>query len=479
MFYKNILDPFLESTIKNKTNNAFCINERFYSYNQLAEKIYSIRSAIQKENVIGKNIGLIAHDDIETYASIFAIWLEGAAYVPLHPQQPFERNKEIINESGVFLLLNSDPGLKSSFTNTIETKNLIPGQVNNQSKKVFDESPAYILFTSGSTGKPKGVEISRKNVSSFMKSFMDTGIQLNENDRCLQCFDLTFDVSVQSFLVPLIKGACVYTIPHDRIKYSYMYGLLENHKITFGAMAPSMIRYLRPYFNEVNVPEMRYNILTAEASPLDLIKEWSNCIPNAEIYDFYGPTEATIYCTFNKFNRSGKNKCLNGMLSIGKVMNGIDAIIIDEEGKILGKNQKGELCISGDQISPGYCNDDEKNKHSFFEINYKGKITRFYKTGDSCYFDDEDDIMLAGRLDHQVKIQGYRIELGEVEYHAREFLSGQNAVASAFKNQLGNTEIALFVEGRLSSKTGLMEFLNKKMPYYMIPTKIISEGNFH
>jgi D-alanine--poly(phosphoribitol) ligase subunit 1 len=341
-----------------------------------------------------------------------------------------------------------------------------------------DYSLAYILFTSGSTGKPKGVQISRGNLGAFMKAFWEVGFQIDQNDKCLQCFDLTFDVSVQSFLVPLTKGACVYTIPHNQIKYSYVYGLMEEHNLTFGAMAPSMIRYLRPYFDEIRIPSMRYNILTAEASPVDLIIEWAKCIPNADIYDFYGPTEGTIYCTYNKVKRLDQNKQLNGMLSIGKPMNGVKAIIINEANRTLEKNQKGELCISGYQITKGYWKNDVKNSESFFETLEGNSIIKYYKTGDSCHFDDDGDIMLGGRLDHQVKIQGYRIELGEIEHHARECLSGQNAIAVTFSNLNGDSEIALFIEGELPGNLNLMECLKLRIPYYMMPSKIIVKDNF-
>jgi acyl-coenzyme A synthetase/AMP-(fatty) acid ligase len=315
----------------------------------------------------------------------------------------------------------------------------------------------------------------RSNVAAFMKSFLEVGFEITSDDRCLQCFDLTFDVSVQSFLIPLIKGACTFTVPHDQIKYSYVYGLLEDHQLTFGAVAPSMIRYLRKYFDEIDLPAMRYNILTAEASPLDLVEEWSKCIPNAEIFDFYGPTETTIYCTYYKLNRnkSQPNKQLNGLLSIGKIMNGLTAIIIDENDKILGPNQKGQLCIAGPQLTQGYWNNPEKTNESFFEINYNGIPTRFYKTGDSCIMDDDNDILYSGRLDFQVKIQGYRIELGEIEHNARIFINGRNAVAIAAENKTGNTEIALFIEGELADVSFLVDYLKTKMPSYMIPSQTI------
>jgi amino acid adenylation domain-containing protein len=336
----------------------------------------------------------------------------------------------------------------------------------------------YILFTSGSTGKPKGVPITRNNIGTFMRSFWSVGFDITAADKCLQCFDLTFDVSVQSYLVPLTRGACMYTIPHNQIKYSYVFGLLDDHQLTFGAMAPSMIRYLRPYFGEIDIPAFRYCILTAEASPLELVREWSACIPNAEIYDFYGPTEATIYCTYYKLPADMQAKQLNGMLSIGKPMNGLHAVIKDEGNKILGRGEKGELCISGGQLTPGYWQNPEKNKEVFVHLVYEGNRERFYKTGDLCYMDDAGDIMYSGRIDFQVKIQGYRVELGEIEHHAREFLKGQNAVAITFENITTNTEIALFVEGQLEQSDGLLGYLKSKVPPYMIPTKVFAEEIF-
>lgn len=478
MFNTYVLAPFSEVVGKFPDENSFLINDIFYSYADFARHISSMRTALQSINVKSKNIGLVANDDIQTYASIFAIWLEGLAYVPLHPQQPMERSLEIISQAEIDLVM--DSSLKTNYSNIpiIETATLQFEKFDLKPKITPDDDRAYILFTSGSTGKPKGVPITRKSLGSFMKSFWETGIHITEKDKCLQCFDLTFDISIQSYLVPLTKGACTYTIPHDQIKYSYVYGLLNDHQLTFGAMPPSMIRYLRPYFDEIYIQSMRYNILSAEASPVDLIEEWSKCIPNAEIFDFYGPTEATIYCTYSHFNRSAFNKQLNGMMSIGKQMNGLKVIIIGDEKKILAPNQKGELCISGDQITSGYWNNPVKNTESFFEIDYEGTATRFYKTGDSCYIDDDGDLMLAGRLDSQVKIQGYRVELGEIEYHAREFRNGQNAVAVTYNNKMGNTEIALFIEGSLNDKSQLVGYLKNILPFYMIPSQIIVENNF-
>ncbi|MEO8720797.1 MAG: amino acid adenylation domain-containing protein [Ginsengibacter sp.] len=477
-FSEKILNPLL-SNIKRFTNqNAFHINGTFYTYNQLSDHISQIRKAL-KEYPQKSYIGLIANDDIETYASVFAVWLEGKCYVPLHPHQPLDRLNEIISEINIEVILNSMPDPKFESKKTINTRSLnYENEIAEYDTEFDDENLAYVLFTSGSTGKPKGVTITRKNVASFLDSFLNCGFQITEEDRCLQCFDLTFDVSVQNFLVPLLKGACIYTVPHDQIKYIYVSNLWEEHQLTFGAVAPSMLRYLRPYFQEIDLPWMRYCILTAEGSPLDLIKEWSNCIPNAQIFNFYGPTEATIYCTYCEIKRDKPNKSLNGMLSIGVPMKNVNAVIVDENNHILNEGEKGELCVSGDQIFPGYLNSPEKNRNAFFENEVNGIRSRYYRTGDLCYFDTDGFIMLYGRLDSQAKIQGYRVELGEIEFHTREFLNGKNAVVLVSLNKNGNNELVLFVENEDVDKSALVSYLNSKLPAYMIPSKIFLEKEF-
>ena len=213
-----------------------------------------------------------------------------------------DRTYEIINQTGVKSIITSNNDLNLKSLNKIELKfnNVSTDDLN--IKEISESKIAYILFTSGSTGKPKGVVIKRYNIGQFFSSFWQSGIKIDSNDKCLQCFDLTFDVSIQTFIA-LVNGACIYTVPNNKIKFSYVYDLLENNNLTFAVMVPSMLRYLKPFFSEINLTSLKNCILTAEASSLDLIEEWYKCMPNGEICNFYGPTEATIYCTFYKVPR--------------------------------------------------------------------------------------------------------------------------------------------------------------------------------
>src|SRR5574344_666999 len=106
-FSKSILQPILNSIAEFSDRNAFCIDEEFYSYKQFAENISKIRIAINSVKSKNDKVGLVVNDNIETYASIVALWLEGKSYVPLHPDWPIERCIDIIEQVDIDLILDS------------------------------------------------------------------------------------------------------------------------------------------------------------------------------------------------------------------------------------------------------------------------------------------------------------------------------------------------------------------------------------
>ena len=475
-----VLLPLIKHLECDAERVAFFINGHSFFYRDLYRRICAIRYYLKNTNIEDSIIGIVLHDNLDTYAAALSLWMDGKAYVPLHALHPMNRNKEIIRQLGLSTIIDSASESAYSGFNVINTGDIrMDDIVFLPIKEVPDSTLAYVLFTSGSTGVPKGVCITRGNLAAFMDSFWKTGISISPEDRCLQCFEMTFDVSIQSFLTALTRGACVYTVPYGQIKYVYAAKLIQEQKITFGALAPSMLAYLRPYFREFDATHMRVCILTAEACPVDLLEDWSRCAVNADLYDFYGPTEATIYCTYYKLSKSGQNLSANGIVSIGKPLANVQAFILDESGSILSTGQKGELCVSGDQITPGYWNSPEKNNASFFYKEIDGVSYRLYHTGDLCYTDIDGNIMYLGRIDQQTKIQGYRVELSEIEFHAREFFHNERRVlAIAVKGEKGVGEIALYIEAHQEESKELLTYLRTRMPGYMIPSIIVYKPIF-
>lgn len=477
MFYKEIITPFLGCVEKFADRNAFCIDETMITYRQFAEVVSKIRLALAGQESRNTKVGLVVNSDIETYASIFALWLEGRCYVPLHPSWPLERCEDIIGQVEIDLILDSSEQTSryqgDSYT-VLATKPLeYTTDCLAPKMDVPDEALAYILFTSGSTGKPKGVELCRKNLASFVNAFFDI-YTLDEHDRGLQCFELTFDLSIISYLVPLLRGACVYVVPSDGVKYFQIGGMIEEEELTFALMAPSTIKLLRPYFDEIDCSSLRYSLFCGEALHLDVTQEWAACAKNAVIDNVYGPTEDTIWCSTYRYNREGETKAYNGVISIGRPMKNCGMEIFDEALNRCQPGVLGELCLSGDQLTPGYHKNPEKNAEAFF---VKDGV-RWYRSGDLCYVDEQGDIMYSGRIDHQAKIQGFRVELGEIEYHAKQWLKDKNVVCVAFDNESGITEIAMFVESEEFDSHELFQYMRSKIPAYMIPTKTLFVSAF-
>lgn len=468
-FNETVMKKLVHSLTEGEGAPAFCIEDEFYSYWELAACVARIRGALRR--VDEKYIGLVANDDLETYASIFALWMEGKCYVPLHPLQPLGRCLDIVGQVGMKTILDSSEETRYEGCHVVMTRTLEDGDaLTDRPVECADSETAYILFTSGTTGRPKGVPITRGNVAAFMEAFEALGMEIGPDDRCLQMFDLTFDLSVQSYLIPVLAGACTYTVAPNRIKYQAVFELLDEYRLTFAMMVPSVIHYLRPYMDEIDVPEMRYSLFAGEGLPVDDTECWSRSVPCAEVWNVYGPTEDTIYCTAYRYEREEECKAVNGIMSIGRPMKDVDTLIVDVDCKVVETGERGELCLAGPQLTPGYWHDEEKNRQAFFLLDGK----RYYRTGDICSVDADGDIAYYGRKDSQIKIQGFRIELSEIECVARKFFHDEAAVvALPVYDARKNCSISLAVETRdHNCGDSLMKHMKALLPTYMLPQTI-------
>jgi D-alanine--poly(phosphoribitol) ligase subunit 1 len=471
------VDKVISAINTHPHRKAFCIQDKMYTYSELAVYISAVQKQIADQCAGEERIGIAAADDIATYVCILAIMLSGKTYIPIGPGEPADRVEQIVEQSGMKTIFSREPfGPFSGVKNLIITDELLHSGNGTIQTTSFDlqSRNAYILFTSGSTGKPKGVPLTYHNLNSFVDAFFALGYKVSEQDRFLQMFDLTFDLSIMSYLIPLCLGACCYTASGKGSKYANVYTVLSEYGITFALMVPSILSYLRPYFSEVSLPELRYSLFCGEALHSAVAKEWMQCAPNAVIENVYGPTEATIFCTTYHISRTADVLDYNGVVSIGKPMQNVEAVIADEDGHILADNEKGELCLHGGQVTDGYL-DAEKTKQAFFVT--AGK--RYYRTGDVVFKNEEGNFIYCGRADHQVKVQGFRVELGEIEFHLKAITGNPNAVALALHNPTTNTtQIDAVLEGTDIDVDTAIDELRAKLPAYMIPSQIHFVASF-
>ncbi|MBT2621790.1 AMP-binding protein [Chryseobacterium sp. ISL-6] len=462
------MNPFIEnlyqSFLQNNTKTCLRIQDQTHTYGDILDLSHQIRIQLQK--VDSQNVGIYLTDDVYMYASILAIWFTGKTYVPIHPEFPFNKNLDVIQQADIEVILTSIEIEANYQISIIDTKEVYPLEAILPVDSSIHNN-AYILFTSGSTGKPKGVPIQFSNLYYFSESFHSTFGNLNPNDRVLQMFELTFDLSVMSYLIPWLNGAAVIGLHKKETKFLQILDLLEANEITVALMVPSILNLIIPYLDpEVKNESLRLNLFCGEALLTKQIKGWKDFIPNANIYNVYGPTENTIFCTQYKIEDPIKEK--NGIISIGKSMVNTTMTFSDNE------TNEGELLLSGKLLTHSYWKNEEKTNEVFVEKDNE----IFYKTGDWCLRDIEGDYFYLNRIDFQAKINGFRVELSEIEFFSNQKLNNAISVALICKDKNNNDLLILFINDMNVEDEIIISYLKDNLPEYCIPSKIVKLEKF-
>jgi amino acid adenylation domain-containing protein len=483
------LSLFFQSCERFPDDPAIVFSDRMVTYGEFAGLVQGIREHI--ETIVlpsDRRIAVHATQDVHTYAAILAILATGRAYVPLNPHNPPERNGSCLTQADVGTLLRSReaPTLEAWLADTRSPINVIdvtaipPRSSLLTIPSVRDTEMAYLLFTSGSTGSPKGVPIYHRNLDRFLSSLLrETGFEFSASDRFLQMFDLTFDLSIMSFAVPLAIGAACHVVPEDGPGFLSVAKTLQRGRVTVALMVPSVLSFLERYFGEIRLPDMRYSLFCGEALPVRLARGWRECVPHAHVFNVYGPTEATIFCsTYEMKAEAEASEQHQGIVSIGMPMPGTEFRVINEDLAPVASGEKGELVISGGQVTDQYWRNPEKTAAAFLSL---ADGRRGYRTGD-VVFEAGGNYFYCGRADHQFKVDGYRVEAGEVEHHARMFAGVVDAALVGSTGQHGKTVLYLFVQ--VSGKTpesfqkDCRAHLAHKLPPYMVPHRIYGLAEF-
>lgn len=466
-------DLFIQNCSIYPNRDALFVNGVHYTYSQLLAKVHSIYLQLVAQEKTYDRIGIYCTDDLNTYASILATSVYGAAFVPLNSNFPSSRNETIIVSASLELILNTngDPfqidNCKFISIENSDSK-LNPDSIVYSFERKTEQKLAYILFTSGSTGQPKGVAISHENVIPFFDFFLKKDrFYFTEEDRFIQVFDLTFDVSIFSFFMPLSIGACCYVVPQKGIRYLEIVKMLHEHQITVATMVPTVLQYIERYIQEIDFPHLKYSFFIGDKLSHRIVSKWAEKVKDGEIYNFYGPTEATIVCSYYKWTEiecSLENN--QDIVPIGKPFPHVEIAVIDESNETIDNNEIGELCLAGPQVVHSYLNNT--NEDRFIDLKKSnGETKRFYKTGDLVHINPKGNLLFHGRIDNQVKINGHRIEINEIEENIRKLTDDMIHVA-CFNNAKGIKYLVLFIEkNHLNIDFKLA--LNTLLPEFMIP----------
>jgi amino acid adenylation domain-containing protein len=415
---KSFIELFSEQVASGPQKPAVSFQKQKITYGELNRQANCVANYLLKSNPDKRHpIGLLAEPSIHMIVGILGVLKAGLAYLPLDAQYPKDRLDFILKDSSTRVVL-TQKHLSTLFLDHSVSLQSIDAIIASESSEepilpmaTDGQDLAYVLYTSGSTGKPKGVCVSHKNLVSSTTARFD--IYPNHPRSFLLMSSFSFDSSVAGIFWTLMAGGKLVLI--ERRTEQDLNALSEtfvSEEITHTLLLPTLYQTLIRNLPKRVFDTFRTIIVAGEACPRSLCNEHHNLLPDVELYNEYGPTEATVWATVYKTNPAESE--LN--VPIGKPISNCQIYILDENQNRVPIGVFGELFIGGKGVAKGYFNNSELTNMYFIQNTFDPAYSdKLYRTGDLCRYRSDGTIEFLGRKDSQVKIRGYRVELGEIQ----------------------------------------------------------------
>ncbi|MCX7120553.1 MAG: AMP-binding protein [Gammaproteobacteria bacterium] len=436
----NFFEEILISAEKYKHKKAIYIGNKSYTYTNLIQSAYKLSHVFEKTQDKNSFCIIISNKTINFYQAMLACFFSNSVYIPLNVMSGIEKSKMVLSTLDSYFIFVGDIDSEIAFDllSTVSDKNILflfktkdmklKSIIENNHCYYVEDYPlreinfnscfrhvvkfpdarnyAYLFFTSGSTGKPKAVPISYLNLSTYIDNVLSL-FSFSSKDRFIQLSDIAFDISIHEILLCLVSGATLYV--YDDKKELGVSKFIASNKISHCILVPSampvMIAQCRYY--AYNFQALKNTFICGEPFPVSFAKEWETVAPNSKIVNLYGPTEATVSCTYHVYD---KDHDYAPMLTLP-----IGRPFLSTQ---LSMTKRGELVISGQQVSEGYWpfHTVDKFRYDLFSE------SREYFSGDHVSYDEQYGYLFHGRFDDQWQLKGCRIEKAEVESALRHIL---------------------------------------------------------
>lgn len=426
--------------------------------NRIAHRLQALGAGAEKP------IGLCLERSIDLVATILAIVKAGSAYVPLDPGYPADRLAYMLENSGATILVTRGTLAENlDFSGDIVDLDVQAALID----ALHDDAPlhhgtaqdtAYIIYTSGSTGRPKGVAVRHTPVA--LAEWARRTFPHGEMARIAFTASVCFDMSVFELWGGLCNGGLVI------IKENILQPFTSNERPTMLQTVPSLAReLLRPG----GIPDsVRVVLVGGEVVKGDLVRQLY-ALPHIEqVFNMYGPTEATVWTTAQSVPRDSERDP-----PIGYPICGARLYVLNEDRQPTNIGDEGELYIAGPLLAAGYWNDPEKTAAAFVPDPFSLDGAPMYRTGDLVRMLPSGDIEYRQRIGEQVKLRGFRIELGEIEAALLRLPNVSTAAALVKCDDRGNDRLRGYVavDGAFDPIAARAQ-LGAWLPKHMVPATV-------
>ncbi len=486
MYKKNIIEFFEETCESAGERIAIEDGNRTISFSDLAcrSKQLAVQLHGGMHGLINRPIGVFIEKSIESVVADLGIVYSGNAYMNLDVKMPLARIHNILElVKPEYVVTVPKMAQKLSEVWPVEkmlvldeaAKELTSEEndfLHTNLERIIDFDPLCIINTSGSTGTPKGVVLNHRSFIDYTQWAITT-LGIRRDDVLGSIAPIVFDHSSYEFCLLLMHGCKLVFTPESYAMFPVkLLNLLAERSVTYIFWVPTLMVNIAnmDLLSKVPLPKLRMVWFAGEVFPTKQFNYWRRHLPNATFVNLYGPTEITVDCTYYIVGRELTD---DEPIPIGFPCRNTDILILNDNNKLVGKNEDGELCVRGSSLAMGYYNNPEKTGAVFVQnplnSSYPEKI---YRTGDIVYVNDYGEIVYKGRNDTLIKHMGKRVELGEIEHVVVNTLGvAKNGCAVYDRNK---KEIVFFYEADAEIPTAsLRRAISSALPNYMVPTRYV------
>ncbi len=477
--YGNVLE-YLENAAANWPERlAFADEKESMTFAALLDASRRIGTALTTYTSPRQPVAVVMTDrSVRCVAAMMGVVYAGCPYAPLDSAMPADRLNLILAqlEPAAVLCDEATAGnvSKADFNCPMLTyEALIQSGIDEEkldSIRVQDSvwDILSILYTSGSTGVPKGVAQSQYSYLTYTAitinkyTFTDKTVFGNQSP-------FFYANSIIDIFPPMKLGAAVYILPARCLSFPKMLvEQLRDRHITELTMTPSS--YVKAaasgVLTEGCLPELEYIILSGEAAHWQTLQCWMKAAPKAGVWNFYGSTEMFSVAVW-RLDRAYSD---GEVIPVGVPFPEVEVLIVDEDGQIVPRGEKGMMLIANPWMCSGYYRDAARTEAVFVDDPLgRGYHTRYYRTGDIGLINERNQLVVLGRQDSQIKRAGYRMELGEVEAALRQIEGWADGCVLYDK---ASDKLCCFFTGALTQKE-LQSALKKALPRYALPDAYI------
>ncbi|NEO98573.1 MAG: amino acid adenylation domain-containing protein [Symploca sp. SIO2E9] len=471
---------FIERVKAQPQSLAVIAPECQLTYQELYQRAVGLAAQLRHLGATANTlVAVVMEKNWEQVVAVLGILISGAAYLPIDPSLPQQRQQYLLEQGQVQLVV-TQPHLNhnlswSSGIERLYIENEELGTVDSDFLNSVQTNCdlAYVIYTSGSTGIPKGVVI---NHQSAVNTILDINQRFGVKscDRVLALSALNFDLSVYDIFGILAAGGAIVIPASKAVKDPACWlDLIVKERVTIWNSVPTLMQMLVEYLSarsEIAPLSLRLALLSGDWLPLKLPEQIQAHCSNLEIVSLGGATEASIWSICYPITTVNSNW---KSIPYGKPLTNQSVYVFNELMEPTPVWVPGQLYIGGIGLALGYWGDEDKTKASF--ITHPDRGERLYKTGDLGRYLPDGNIEFLGREDFQVKINGYRIELGEIEAVLRQIPTINQAVVLTSEDLQQHKRLVAYViseDSSLSSKQ-LQSNLEHKLPEYMVPDAFV------